>query len=592
MPAEGPDASQVPDEVEVAVVGAPPARPGSRQRRCWRGTGSAWPCLTRPPVPRNTRARPLVHARTLEVLGPLGVVDEALHEGVIVPHFGVRDRDRRLLAVDFDGLPTPHPYALMLPQDDTEGLLRRALRRRGAEIAWGREVVRGAPGRGRRRAHDPSTAGRTAGEGKTRARLRRRAQFGAGRDGDTLRGRDVPPVVRARGRAHGGALPDDEVQLFFSQRVSSWWPRCPGGRHRVVATVDEAPAEPSLNDVQALLDARGPRTLRTRVEEVVWSSRFRVAHKVAARFREGNVFLCGDAAHVHSPAGGQGMNTGIQDAANLAWKLALVLRGHADEGAAGVLLDSYEAERRQVALGVVSTTHRLTRLATVRSPVARHLKMLLLAVAGLGGRLPRRLAANLAEVDIVYRGGWSADGSRYRGERCPDTRRREDGGGRTGPRLGTRVPAPGPRGPRKPRFSTPPRVFRASRSASCQSPASPRASPARPDGYVAGRSGAEDSTRLPSPRSGARGDPPSPRPRRRCGRKIRGGRRTPSFGASEHEQELLPWGSSSESWGRGVRFGCAHIGRGRCTWFATRNVPEGGTGRSARRARRSQGDPP
>jgi 2-polyprenyl-6-methoxyphenol hydroxylase-like FAD-dependent oxidoreductase len=159
-------------------------------------------------------------------------------------------------------------------------------------------------------------------------------------------------------------LPDDEVQLFFSPEGLVVVAPLPGERrHRIVATVDEAPTEPSLEDVQALLDARGPRTPRPRVEKVVWSSRFRVSHKLAARFREGAVFLAGDAAHVHNPAGGQGMNTGIQDAANLAWKLALVLGGQAPDS----LLDSYERERRPVAREVISTADRLTRLATMRA---------------------------------------------------------------------------------------------------------------------------------------------------------------------------------------------------------------------------------
>ena len=152
----------------------------------------------------------------------------------------------------------------------------------------------------------------------------------------------------------------------------------PKGRDRIVATIDEAPSEPSLYDIQALLDARGPRTPRPRVEEVVWSSRFRVSHKLAARYREGPVFLCGDAAHVHSPAGGQGMNTGIQDAANLTWKLALVLRGQASSP----LLDSYERERRPVARGVVATTDRLTRLATMSSLLARRIRNILIPMVG------------------------------------------------------------------------------------------------------------------------------------------------------------------------------------------------------------------
>lgn len=191
-------------------------------------------------------------------------------------------------------------------------------------------------------------------------------------------------------------LPEGEVQLFFSPEGLVVVAPLPRNQYRVVATVDEAPQEPTLEDVRALLHARGPRTPRPRVEEIVWSSRFRVHHKIAASFRQGGVFLCGDAAHVHSPAGGQGMNTGIQDAANIAWKLALVLRGYADSSAAGRLLDSYERERRPVAQEVVSATHRITRLATMRSPVGRRIRNLLISGAGRSGRLPRRLARNLA----------------------------------------------------------------------------------------------------------------------------------------------------------------------------------------------------
>jgi hypothetical protein len=296
-------------------------------------------------------------------------------------------------------------------------------------------------------------------------------------------------------------LPKDEVQLFFSPEGLVVVAPLPHGRHRVVATVDEAPAEPSLNDVQALLDSRGPRASRARIEEVLWSSRFRVAHKIAARFREGNVFLCGDAAHVHSPAGGQGMNTGIQDAANLAWKIALALRGGADEGtdegaddaAAGPLLDSYEAERRQVVLGVISTTHRLTRLATVRSPVARRLRNILLAAAGRDGRLPRRLATNLAEIDIVYRDGWSADGSTAVERWAPKrgVAQAENLDPASGPAFRLVVPeghegqvlAAAARFP-----DLPVRVVAI--------PGIVEASLVRPDGYVAGRGGAGDAARL------------------------------------------------------------------------------------------------
>lgn len=393
------------DEVEVAVVGAGPA--GLTTATMLSAYGIRTVVLDRAAGPARHSRAAVVHARTLETLEPIGIVDEIVRRGVIVPYFGIRDRDRRLLAVPFDELPTSYPYTLMLPQDETERLLRGALRHRGEEIHWGHEVT------GVRQ----DAAGVDLSVRSPQGDKHVRARFVVGCDGAHSSVREAVGIP-FEGEAYPQSfvladvrmswhLPDDEVQLFFSPAGLVVVAPLPGGLHRIVATVDDAPPEPSLSDVQALLDARGPRALRPRVEDVVWSSRFRVQHKLAARFREEAVFLCGDAAHVHSPAGGQGMNTGIQDAANLAWKLALVLRGHA----AGSLLESYESERRAVAREVVSTTHRLTRLATMRSLVTRSLRNVLISAVGRGERLPKRLATNLAEIDVSYRNGWSVDGS-------------------------------------------------------------------------------------------------------------------------------------------------------------------------------------
>jgi 2-polyprenyl-6-methoxyphenol hydroxylase-like FAD-dependent oxidoreductase len=396
----------LPEEVEVAIVGAGPT--GLTMAGMLSGYGIRTGLLDGAAGPARHSRAAVVHARTLETLEPLGVVDEMLGGGVVVPHFGVRDRDRLLLGVDFDGLPTTHPYTLMLPQDRTERILLGALHKHGGRVLWGHEAVGLRQGQ----------AGVELGVRSERGEGRMRARYVVGCDGGhsfvrgalgiPFQGESYPQSFVLADVRMSWALPDDEVQLFFSPEGLVVVAPLPQGHHRVVATVDEAPAEPSLSDVQELLDARGPRERRPRVEEAIWSSRFRVQHRVAARFREGGVFLSGDAAHVHSPAGGQGMNTGIQDAANLAWKLALVVRGMAP----GSLLDSYERERRPVAKGVVSTTDRLTRLTTVRSPLLRHLRNALIPIAGRAGRLPRRLAKNLSELDIAYHSGWSVDGSK------------------------------------------------------------------------------------------------------------------------------------------------------------------------------------
>ena len=470
------------EEVEVAVVGAGPT--GLTLAVMLSGYGIRTAVLDGAAGPARHSRAAVVHARTLETLEPLGVVGEMLGGGVVVPHFGVRDRDRLLLGVDFDGLPTTHPYTLMLPQDRTERILLRALHEQGGRVLWEHEavglgqeeggaelVVRGA--RGERRVRARYVVGCDGGHSFVRGAV------GIPFQGDTYPQSFVLADVRM-----GWELPNDEVQLFFSPEGLVVVAPLPQGRHRVVATVDEAPAEPSLSDVQELLDARGPRASHPRVEEVVWSSRFRVQHRIAARFREGGLFLCGDAAHVHSPAGGQGMNTGIQDAANLAWKLALVVRGRAP----GSLLDSYERERRPVARGVVSTTDRLTRLATVRSPLLRRMRNALIPIAARAGRLPRRFAKNLSELDVAYRAGWSVDGSKTVTRWAPKGQGVLSG---LDPALTLVVPEQqGARAAAEAtRFRTlPVRVVQRTRLG--------QAALVRPDGYVAGRVAPEQHPRL------------------------------------------------------------------------------------------------
>ena len=191
-----------------------------------------------------------------------------------------------------------------------------------------------------------------------------------------------------------GAVPSDEVTLYFSPAGMMVVAPLPGGVHRIVAPVDESPEHPSADYVQTLLDTRGPQRERALVQGIVWGSRFRVHHRVADTYRAGRVALAGDAAHVHSPAGGQGMNVGILDAMRLADALVRSLAGDA------AALDAYGAERRPVAQQVVAMADAMTRMATVR-PALRALRNLLLRalsrLPAFRGRLAWRLSG------LVYR---------------------------------------------------------------------------------------------------------------------------------------------------------------------------------------------
>jgi 2-polyprenyl-6-methoxyphenol hydroxylase-like FAD-dependent oxidoreductase len=190
-------------------------------------------------------------------------------------------------------------------------------------------------------------------------------------------------------------VPDDEVILYFSPAGLVVVAPLPGGTHRIVATVEDAPEQPDARFVQELLDTRGPAARRTVVEHVVWGSRFRVHHRLADRYRAGRILLAGDAAHVHSPAGGQGMNTGITDAAALSEVLARVL-----DGGPADLLDGYGAGRRPVAQQVVALTHRATRVATVNGRL-RPARNLLIGAVARSPLVRRRLAWRLS--GLVYR---------------------------------------------------------------------------------------------------------------------------------------------------------------------------------------------
>jgi 2-polyprenyl-6-methoxyphenol hydroxylase-like FAD-dependent oxidoreductase len=384
----------MPEHVEVAVVGAGPT--GLALGCVLQQAGVDVQLVDRADLGTNESRAAVVHARTLEVLAELDVTRRMVAEGVVVPEFTLRSGARCLARIDFSGLPTAYPYTLMLPQSRTEELLATRLGELGTQVRRPYAATRVA------------TAGTGAvltltGPGGTEQTVRARYVVGADGMHSTVReeagigftgGRYAESFVLADIRMDW-PLPPNEVQLFLSAAGLVVVAPLPGGHHRVVAILDGAPETVTAADVQALLDERGPGSVR--VQELVRGSRFRVHHRVADAYRRGPLLLAGDAAHVHSPAGGQGMNTGMQDAVDLGHALVGVLRNGQPDSS----LDAYQARRRPVAQQVVTFTDRATRVATVANPVARTARNAAIRLAGHVPAARRRIALRLAELTVA-----------------------------------------------------------------------------------------------------------------------------------------------------------------------------------------------
>lgn len=373
------DTTDLPHRTDVAIVGAGPT--GLALAVTLASAGVDFVIVDRLAEGANTSRAAVVHARTLEVLDRLGTAQELVARGIRISRFAVRDGSRRLLTVPFENLPTPHPYALMVPQNETESVLLTRLQAIGGAVHRPYEVTSVVQG------EDGVTLTMSTGETL-------RAAYAVGADGMHSAVREASGIgFTGSAYAESFVLADvlmdwapgrSEVSLTFGTAGIAVVAPLPDGHYRVVVTVDDAPADPDLALVQQLLDERTPG--QARVTRLVWSSRFRVHHRLADRYRAGRLFLAGDAAHVHSPAGGQGMNTGIQDGYALGRAFAT--------GA----LNDYEQQRRPVAQRVVAFTDRMTRIATTRNRFARAARNIALPIVGHLG-LRTKIATELAELN-------------------------------------------------------------------------------------------------------------------------------------------------------------------------------------------------
>lgn len=341
---------------------------------------------------QNTSRAAVIHAHTLEVLEQIGVTEQLVRAGLRLDQFSIRDRDHVMVRLGFDTLPSPYNCLLMLPQDSTEKILAEALVEAGGTIRWGCTVE----------ALVETPAGVEAAIHSSTGQQTIQARYVVGADGMHSLVRQTAGIgFTGSSYEESFVLADvemkwlhgrDEVMLFFSPAGLLVVAPLPNGAYRIVAILDNAPAQPGIADVQSLLDERGPTRGAATVSQVLWSSRFRLHHRVADKYRRGRFLLMGDAAHVHSPAGGQGMNTGLVDACVLGRILSDVIAGRKSENH----LDKYEALRRPAAQQVLQLAGRLTHLAVMKSAPKRFLRNIALQALGRFPLFRSRLEMNLS----------------------------------------------------------------------------------------------------------------------------------------------------------------------------------------------------
>ena len=320
----------------------------------------------------GTTSRALgVQARTLELYRQLDLTDAVVKRGHKVPAVNLWVKGEPATRLPFERIGsdlTPYPFLHIFPQDQHERLLIDRLEAVGVSIERRTELVgftdegerviarlQGSEGR-----EETCEASYIAGCDGARSTVRE--TIGTGFPGGSYRQLFYVADVEAAGRALDGELHVDLDEADFL----AVFPLAGTGRARLIGTVRDERADRADTLTFHDVSDRAIKHLKVDVRKVNWFSTYHVHHRVTEHFRKGRAFLLGDAAHIHSPAGGQGMNTGIGDAINLAWKLAAVLAGHGPDK----LLDSYEAERIGFARRLVATTDRVFSFVTAEGRIA------------------------------------------------------------------------------------------------------------------------------------------------------------------------------------------------------------------------------
>jgi len=343
-----------------------------------------------------------IHARSLEMMEDMGLVDEVLAQGLKIKGMHLYSTDLKLLiSAQFSTLESKYAFALDLPQSKTEAILTKQLQQYGADVEREMKVTALA----QKENSVAITVEHSDGHHETIS-----ARYLVAADGyhstvrDLIdmpyRGDDMKQEFIMIDAPLTWDYANDDFHIFYHEDGPAvFFPMVDSCR-----TIIEVSSDPDFDANKPLSRDTFQKLLKTRwsfnftLGEARWISHFFIHERIADHYRKDRIFLVGDAAHAHSPAGGQGMNTGMQDAYNLAWKLASVISHTLPK----TILDTYEAERHPIAETVIDTAGKMTQIATVRSPILRIIRDFALRGLDKLPKLQARLTNTISGIGFDY----------------------------------------------------------------------------------------------------------------------------------------------------------------------------------------------
>jgi 2-polyprenyl-6-methoxyphenol hydroxylase-like FAD-dependent oxidoreductase len=391
-------------------------------------------------VPPTTSRAIGLQTRTAEMLRILGIPQQSLQPSIQPRSLCLEEGSRTLACINFDAADSGGVALTVIDESDTERILRTRLEELGSSVQRGTELL----------SFQVSDDGVVATLRDASGEHEVRSRYLVGADGahslvrhDTsipFVGTAYPEQFILADLHIAWDLPHDMGHLWIGgDHLAAVLPLPPAQRYRVILPLAEGHELPA-NVTDAQIGDLAVQLLRERsgvsfnvLGPPVWASAFRISRRHAAHYRKGPVFLAGDAAHVHSPVGGQGMNTGIQDSCNLGWKLALAVRGQAAPG----LLDTYEEERAPIAHEVLRNTDLATKAVLSQNDIVREVRRRVIPLLAASPQIRERLMPLVGQLNVNYRGSFLAvDGDAHArgrpgleaGDRVPDQKLRTPDG--------------------------------------------------------------------------------------------------------------------------------------------------------------------